>query len=286
VLPPLQQAQATIAHFQDLASFYATRSPAAAQFYQQQARDAALNVGTLATAAYTSGARTDLAEAQTKNIASLDARARDIAKGHDAASVQRATAEASSRMELARYNGAERQALARLTGAYHLQGISWEAASRQAIDEYNQGMSNYRSAQFEQQFNPAATLPPQPIYQPPVFNINVPGAGGGGPAFPGSNPAPNPPGGGAGGGLSPQAQNVLTGAQAALKRGASLHDVLDALQKNAGPAGLTAQDVQAVRAALSGGLKPLPVGGMRGALAPVRPTGGGSTAIDPFPLAH
>ncbi|MDB5094139.1 MAG: hypothetical protein JWO85_2240 [Candidatus Eremiobacteraeota bacterium] len=160
---------------------------------QAEATAIGLNEQRLANADYTSGARTDLTrstigvndaritllKAQAKATADLPARARAIAAGHDQAAWQRATAQINSRAEIAQYNGVLRTNLAQLAGAYHLQGMDYAAATRAAVDQYNQLQSDYRqqmtpAAQLTRDPNAPAPQMPQLQYPPaPTINYNL-----------------------------------------------------------------------------------------------------------------
>lgn len=112
-----------------------------------------------ASAAFTGGARTrnvdsatavnqhrlGLIDAQAAAARDLPARVREVAAGHDAASLQRAELQISSRKELAIYSAGVRAQLIPLAAAYRLQGIDETNSTRLAIADFNGRVQVYRS---------------------------------------------------------------------------------------------------------------------------------------------
>ena len=145
--------------------------------------DLSLQTQRFANAAYTSGAKTSLTNAQADKehaeayaIRDLPARAREIAAGHDQAAWQRETARIAASRDLAQYNGNVRMALAQYAGAQRVAGMEYNSAVRAAIDQYNQGMETYRAQTSARNalLNPqAAAGATQPGFgMPPAPTIN------------------------------------------------------------------------------------------------------------------
>lgn len=87
----------------------------------------------------------------------------------------------ASRGELAQYNAGARMDIARLALAGRMYGADESAAVRSAIDQYNQGMMNYRSATDPRRAlladpnAPTPTMPAAPVM--PTINLNLGGLG-------------------------------------------------------------------------------------------------------------
>jgi len=203
-------------------------------------------------------AHVGLYEAQAAAARDLPARARQIAAGHDAASLARATVEANNRTELAHYQGNVRVGLAQLTAAYHLQGMNYEAATKTAIDQFNQDSQTYRqqtsarNALLDPSAAAGAVQPQLIMPSSPSITVNVP-QGGGSLIGPNGELTPaaqtylrsllrgggNASGGGGGGGAGAQPAQVTSEvqrAQAAIKNGADPVKVRALLRQRIGDA--------------------------------------------------
>jgi hypothetical protein len=314
-LDPITTATARVNHFTDLAT--TARQQGALQdadFYAAAARDAALNLGTLESAAYKAGPQTDLAraninfldartvteqqrpallKAQTLALRDLPARARQIAAGHDAASLQRAMMEIQNRTELAHFNANVRVGIAHLAAAYRVSGQDVSNAIRLGIADMTNSTKLYLAQTDPHRLilgggDPSAPAPSGGIDIGQVVSLvnAIRGQQTGAPGAPGApgttfnvtlgsdgtlRTVPAAGAGGAGGGasstasrtsstavLSPRALKRLDEARTALKRGVSLEDVMSALTAGASRAGLTPGDVAAIRAALQPRRNPLP----------------------------
>ena len=251
---------ALAAHETQLAQTYrAAGRTDEADSHAANARDAALNATSLANSTFTAGAKTqetlsqsDLARARASAERDLPARAREIARGHDQASLQRAAAQAqaawnraelsaTTRESVAQYQGTTRYAVAQLAGAYMLTGKNAEDATRAAIADFQQKEMNYRQA--TRPVSGLDVLPPgyanaqEPTLQSPaVVNNYIGGPGGGLPELQPLQPAPWMKQGNTGirgGGTKPQqldASTVLKNAYSHLKAGSSPHAIREALQ--------------------------------------------------------
>jgi len=324
VLPDFgTQQQAKVEHFQNMAALAIQQGRRdLADFYQGQARDAALNANSLANAGYTSGIRTalgqsqidvnqqraELLKAQTNAAWDLPQRQRDIATGHDAAATQRARLAIQSRQEIAQYSGAVREWVTTVAMQRYLQNGDAQRATQMAIAELND-----RTRVYLQKTNPKSVLldpnssvdasdptlqPPQP--GAPVFNYNVtlpsfpsfPGGGSGAPS------ATTPQTGGAQqpvpAASDPTITKYVSFAKQALAAKKTPHDIRATLNQLVARGEITQQQAQTIEQQVGAQpLQPLPLGGMRGVLAPLPvPKGtplaplavptGGSSATSPF----
>jgi hypothetical protein len=225
--------------------------PDLAKTYSDQATGASYDAQRIGSAAVSRAkvpeiySQRDYNEARAAAEKDLPARAREIAKGHDQASLDRAAQQVNSRewiaklndgtrRDLAQYNAQARFAIAQLAGAYHLTGVDEQTATQRAIADYKGGVQRYL-----QSVRPYSGLDVVPGGDGTQMPAGVASPGGGTtvnvnmPPFPGAVPnngGLQPPGAnaGGGGGAGPTAQNaakVLADARAAMGQGASPHAI-------------------------------------------------------------
>jgi hypothetical protein len=223
--------------------------PDLAKTYSDQASGASLDAQRTASAAVSQAkipelySQRDYNEARATAEKDLPARAREIAKGHDQASIDRAAQAVTSRewiaklndgtrRDLAQYNGQARWAIAQLAGAIHLTGVDEQNATQRAIAEYKGGVQRYL-----QSVKPYSGLDVVPAGDASTMPGGVAAPGSGTtvnvnlPPFPGSlttDGLQKPPGADTGGGGGPTAQNatkVLNDAKVAMGQGASPHAI-------------------------------------------------------------
>lgn len=119
----------------------------------------------------TQGYKDQLLAAQTYVQKTLPARALQIAGMNNSTRLQVEASRIANSQYLATYNGNLRIGLAQLAGAYHIQGLNDEDATRRAIADYNGSVQAYRV-----QMNPEQSLL-NPNYQQPgapaPITINV-----------------------------------------------------------------------------------------------------------------
>ena len=163
--------------------------------------------GEVTNAQFTAGPKTALTEAQTRAMNDLPARAREIARGHDAAALTRAGMLMANSRYLAQYNYGARWNLAQLAGAYRLQGYDENNAARAAIADYEGaikvqlGNQTSQTSQYDADVRSGAAgaQPPAPVGSPTDITINVPTGqpttGPPPPIFVGGKPGAAPPGG-------------------------------------------------------------------------------------------
>ena len=150
--------------------------------------------GEVTNAQFTAGPKTALTEAQTRAMNDLPARAREIARGHDAAALTRAGMLMANSRYLAQYNYGARWNLAQLAGAYRLQGYDENNAARAAIADYEGqirvqlGNEATQGREFDTEYNTygragsaadpnaptGAPAPPGQVAAPTDITINVP----------------------------------------------------------------------------------------------------------------
>jgi hypothetical protein len=160
--------------------------PQGIEYWGKAAATIPRGYGEVTNAQFTAGPKTALAEAQTKAMNDLPARAREIAAGHDAATLQRASMQMANSQALARYNYGARWNLAQLAGAYRLQGYDENNAARAAIADYEGqirvqlGNAQVQGREFDTEYNDAAragssSYPKAPSGAvQPVPPVNVP----------------------------------------------------------------------------------------------------------------
>jgi len=214
-----------------------------------------------------------------------------IAQGHDAASIQRAALStqgaawraqlsANTRKAVAQYDRQSQWAIAQLAGAYHLQGINAEDATKQAIADFEgqvkTNIANARPYPDTDTAPPEATVPPFQALPPININVGTPGFAGALPPLP-VPPLVAPPAktGTAGtqpsgGGASPvEFKAYLNFAQNAVKRNWTAHDIRQRLNDLVTQGKLSAQQARQIeqQTSLPSGqnLLPLPVGGSQAA---------------------